>query len=327
MLAMHWCRPLALLTLGALLFGGGIYTERFVIHSHFRSATRDRFEKSSYQFINPLLYCQDQNLSNKDVNEMEDDVRAFVEKQKEQHRLLDASVYFRDLNGGPWMLVNPDFQSIPASLLKVPLAITVYERAESNPSLLTTTVSIPGEAFTDVDRGEYFQPLKRIQPDVSYTVEDIVRFMIEDSDNAALYIFAQMFSVKELQDSYTRLGIMAPGTEAGYTMDVKTYASFFRILYYGTYLTRAHSEHLLSLLADSSFKQGLVAELPGTLTVAHKFGEKRSADGTLQLHDCGIVYKPDQPYLICVMTKGVDYKVLGQVISRISKIVYDHVAP
>ena len=105
-------------------------------------------------------------------------------------------------------------------------------------------------------------------------------------------------------------------------MTVKTYASFFRILYNGTYLTQRDSEHLLSLLSQSSFTQGLIAGLPTDMVVAHKFGEASLPDGTHQLHDCGIVYKPNQPYLICVMTKGTNFNTLAGVISHISKTVY-----
>jgi hypothetical protein len=62
------------------------------------------------------------------------------------------------------------------------------------------------------------------------------------------------------------------------------------------------------------------------MVVAHKFGEMSAPDGTVQLNDCGIVYKPDQPYLICVMTKGTNYDSLVTVISHISNMVYTSVA-
>jgi hypothetical protein len=42
-----------------------------------------------------------------------------------------------------------------------------------------------------------------------------------------------------------------------------------------------------------------------------------------QLHDCGIVYFPDNPYIICVMTRGDDVNELAPVVAHISKMVYD----
>ena len=63
--------------------------------------------------------------------------------------------------------------------------------------------------------------------------------------------------------------------------------------------------------------------------MAHKFGENTDIDLTTgtqvdkELHDCGIVYVPQKPYLLCVMTRGQDFNSLTNVISSISKIVYN----
>jgi hypothetical protein len=177
----------------------------------------------------------------------------------------------------------------------------VYQHAARDPKFLSTRILFEGGA--NANQSEHFQPPEKIQPHTAYQVEDLVRYMLKDSDNAALYLLGSMIGPQELQDSYTRLGIEAPLTtdKQDYTMSVKTYASFFRILYNGTYLTQDNSEHILSLL---------------------KFGEATSPNDTLQLHDCGIVYKPNQPYLICVMTKGSNFDALAKVISHISKTVY-----
>lgn len=275
-----------------------------------------------YAFINPLLFCQDQNLGTRSANDMEDTIGAYIAGEKNNGDLIDASFYFRDLNGGPWALVNPDFRSLPSSLLKVPLAISVYQHAERDPKFLSTQVTFAGGA--NVNQSEHFQPPEKIQPHTTYQVADLVRYMLKDSDNAALYLLGSMISPQELQDSYTRLGIEAPLTtdKQDYTMPVKTYASFFRILYNGTYLTRDNSEHILSLLSESTFTQGIVAGVPQGTAVAHKFGEATSPNGILQLHDCGIVYKPGQPYLLCVMTKGSSFDTLIKVISHVSRAVY-----
>ena len=45
-----------------------------------------------------------------------------------------------------------------------------------------------------------------------------------------------------------------------------------------------------------------------------------------QLHDCGIIYYPNNTYLLCIMTRGKDFKQLESVIAGISKTVYEVVA-
>ena len=69
----------------------------------------------------------------------------------------------------------------------------------------------------------------------------------------------------------------------------------------------------------------MTKNLPDSIRVAHKFGES----GTLtehQLHESGIVYLQHNPYLITIMTKGPDVKKLPDVLSAISKSVFDDMA-
>jgi hypothetical protein len=61
------------------------------------------------------------------------------------------------------------------------------------------------------------------------------------------------------------------------------------------------------------------------MIVAHKFGERIMGD-SFQLHDCGIVYYPDNPYLLCVMTKGHDFYKQQTAIQIISKFIYNKIS-
>ena len=81
------------------------------------------------------------------------------------------------------------------------------------------------------------------------------------------------------------------------------------------------SEKLLSILSKTEYKGGLVAGVPDNIIVSHKFGERVIGD-VYQLHDCGIVYYPNNPYLLCVMTKGTEFTKLEKVIQDISGMVY-----
>ena len=280
---------------------------------------------SNYSFINPLLFCSDQGLSkltSATSKEIENKVGDYIEEKKKGGKLTDATVYFRDLNSGPWALVNGTLLSAPSSLLKVPLAISLYKHAESNPEFLTQTLQFGGGK--DADESQYFVPPERIQAGFTYSIEELVKFMVVNSDNAALYLLSSQLTNQELLDSYQKFGIDPPVMgKNGYQMNVRTYASFFRVLFNASYLNRDNSEHLLSLLTQSTFTKGLAAGVPKGTSVAHKFGEARFQNGALQLHDCGIVYKPHQPYLICVMTHGSDYEAQAKNIADISSIIWN----
>jgi beta-lactamase class A len=111
-------------------------------------------------------------------------------------------------------------------------------------------------------------------------------------------------------------------------LSVKEYASFFRVLYNASFLTREHSEQALALLAETDFPYGIESGLPPGTVVAHKWGIRTSTvqgEDVEQLHDCGLVYYPNHPYLLCVMTRGDDTLRQAQLIAEVSRVVYDEV--
>lgn len=284
-----------------------------------QSARRD--VDDSWTFINPLLDCAElQNISVRNTSELESNINDYISFQK-QKGVETTSVYFRDLNNGPWIGINEEEEFYPASLLKVPLMIAVYKQAMDNPELLKKQYTYNEKTR---NTGEYYKGLKEIKRGLPYTVEELIAYMAKYSDNNASHILSNVVDLNDLKDSYIDMGAAVPD-QPGYVLSVKTYASFFRILFNSTYLSHAYSEKALELLSESSFKDGLVAGIPEKIKVSHKFGERDIKDEKKQLHDCGIVYYPGKPYVLCVMTRGKDYEQLASTISHISKMVYDKI--
>lgn len=89
-------------------------------------------------------------------------------------------------------------------------------------------------------------------------------------------------------------------------------------------MNQQYSSKALDMLSRSLFQSWLVTGVPQSTIVSHKFGERNIWDGK-QLHDCGIVYYPSNPYILCVMTRGYDYDTLAYIIQNISKSIYDEV--
>lgn len=297
---------------------------------HFKSSdtaalfTEQRELSSKYHLINPLLACGDDNfshLSNQSVITLEQKARTLLAEQKNSGSLSDGAVYFRELNGGPWFGINEDTLFVPGSLLKVPLIMSIYAKAEDDPSVLNNKILFEGGAAPAT---EHYTSAE-IKMGKMYSVEDLVKAVLIHSDNNAALLLVQLISQGELDASYEHLGIQIPKLGQDYTMAVRTYASFFRILFNATYLNREHSEQLLNFLSQATFDKGIVAGVPQGITVAHKFGERAYGEGSaVQLHDCGIVYKPTQPYLLCVMMRGNDFDVLAKNIQEVSKLVYSY---
>lgn len=301
----------------------GQYTETFLpgAPATYRDATD---LTKGYRFIDPLLFCADRALTGQTAafsQSLQTKIEKAVADAKAAGTITEASVLYRDLSNGPRVVVNDTLSSSPASLLKIPLALSIHRRAEKDPSFLQKKVlmNIP-----DQNGGEHFKAPHAAEPGKEYTVEELLDMSIIDSDNNATDLLIMQLSEEELRKSYEDLGIDVPVDDpTNYTMNVGVYSSFFRILYNASYLNRDNSEHFLADLSRSTFTQGIVAGIPAGVVVSHKFGEHSDGTGIQQLHDCGIVYKPGQPYLLCIMTKGKNFDTLASVIRDISTTVWD----
>lgn len=306
----------------ALGFGTGLYAG--TIFSNSSQSTRDVTDLAQgYRYINPILFCSDKELSHSTSalsRSIECKVKEFIDAQKIAGTLTEATVYYRDLNGGPWAIVNPEIRSTPASLLKVPLAMSVYRRVERDPSFLHTSLPV---TQPEQNNDTYFRPSSTAVPGTTHSVEQLVDLSLIHSDNNATTLLISQLTDAELRKSYQDLGIDVPIDDpTNFTLSVRTYASFFRILFNASYISRELSESVLSKLVQSEFTQGLVRGVPNSVRIAHKFGEYRIDEHHVQLHDCGIVYRPGSPYLVCVMTQGKSFEELADVIAEISRIVW-----
>ncbi len=300
-------------------FGGLLKGEdEMVSDTNSRQVRQDK----GYQFINPLLECEvaEGSLDARKEN-FHDDLELYVAHLKEDKKLSDVALYFRDLNNGPTFGVGEKEEFFPASLLKVPVMMAYYHLAEQDPSLFDRSVVY--ETEKDFGITPTILPRERLVLGETYTVEELVRRMIVFSDNQALALLTAHLPLAVLQDLFSMLGIGDDVLVDSHSkITVKEYAGFFRILFNSSYLSRASSEKALSLLAQTDYHDALPAGVPEHISVAHKFGEAGTGNVERQLHDCGIVYFPNHPYLACVMTRGNDPQVLKTTIRDISQFVY-----
>lgn len=285
-----------------------------------------REKNTDYKFISPLLTCgiEGEFTSSKKVRELRSKVEELIKIKKDARTITNAGIYVRELNDGVWFGINETENFTPGSLLKVPLALSLLQKMEDDQTFGRDTYEYTGGAPSIP---QAYPPLETVEVGKAYSFDQLLRFSVMYSDNIATLLLSQLIDRQQLNDSYSDLGIETPQDGDSYTMSVRTYASFFRILFNGTYLTHENSEYLLSLLSQSTFKEGIVKGVPEGMVVAHKFGE-REGDylNSTQLHDCGIVYAKDNPYILCVMLRGQNIETLADTIGDISKIVYEGLA-
>lgn len=282
--------------------------------------------EKGYKYIAPLLYCRYPNQDdNHFIKTLRSDLNDYIDEENSNGDTQTVSVFFHEPTSGKRASINKDEKYTLASLMKVPILMMVYKQAENNPSLLSTKIDYNG-SFDSYNKLENIKPTEAIQKGHSYTVDEILTRMIIYSDNSAANLLASHMKEEVFNENLKLLNFdpisNIPNTET--EMTVGKYAAFFRILFNSTYLDHNMSEKALALLTKTNFTSGIVAGVPKNITVAHKFGERAYENSNIkQLHDCGIVYLPNHPYLLCIMTKGYDYDKLETVIKTISKKTYD----
>lgn len=281
---------------------------------------------NNFIFINTSILCGKEDVVIKTgYIETQKKVESFLESMKKEGKIVNSSVYFRDLVHGPVFGINELASFAPASLLKLPLSFAFLISSEKQPELLDKKVDYIGEEQTFSQR---VAPKESAKPSTPYRIEELLRMMISYSDNSS-YEALEAFISNTPERTQIRLevmqelGIIDPKDRIEKTVTTRGYSSLFRILYNISYLSPENSEKLLSWLSQSDYDKGIKAGIPENIVLAHKFGERGVDEFTNQLHDCGIVYYPENPYLLCVMTTGKNFADLEYVISHISKMVYE----
>lgn len=286
-----------------------------------------------YKYINQDFRCGENHAISKAAYiSLENNLRRFIGEHEVAGDAIKISVYFRDLRMGPTFGVNENDDFVPASLLKLPLVLTYFNLDEQHPGLLDIQLLYSREALRTPETMRQKVPaVSDLREGASYRIEELLRSTLEYSDNLAYRLLIEYMNgsfpngTGSILRTFQELGIIDPRDVADEVASVRGYASLFRVLYNASYLSIDSSEKVLSWLVRASFDQGLVAGLPKGMLLANKFGERDLPDGTQQLHDCGIVYYPDNPYLLCVMTKGRDWNALTSIIVQISRMVYEEV--
>jgi beta-lactamase class A len=252
----------------------------------------------------------------------------FQELKQKLNRSLNASpgqqysLYFESLNSGAHIGFNEKEPFAPGSLRKVPLAVAAYklsedERLDFNQNIQLVDDDLDSQSGTLYQKGSGY----------TLSVRALLDYMLTDSDNTAAIALYRIIGVPDYVEAMLAIGLSFKTLQANlnnvdYPMSAKEYANVFRSLYYSEYLKREDSQEILVLLTKTSFHQGIPAGVPAAIQVAHKTAFWTDKN---QHHDCGIVYYPKSPYLLCLMTVGMTESESNQFMSSISKTIYTYI--
>jgi beta-lactamase class A len=279
--------------------------------------------------------CDEPVISKSEYADLRLRLESYIEDEKQKGTVSEVGIFFRDLKDGPTLGINEYADFSAASLLKVPGLIAYLAVSEENPEVMSVKLRVPSDVDIESFYEQYYQPRERIVPGQEYTVSDLLKRSIDFSDNLAHAMLVTYLQTSKQGDLYVEtlrdLGLVPGNVGLDFVMSVKRYSSIFRTLYVASYLSPKKSEEALEILSKADFHAGLRAGVPPSIRVAQKFGERAYSNplnlerNVNQLHDCGIIYFPDNPYTLCIMTRGDDFKELEGIITDLSRMFYEEV--
>lgn len=242
-----------------------------------------------------------------------------VMKDYAQKSSVKAGVYFEYLPTGASIGTNDQMVVEIASLTKVPSVMAAYKSIDNGNLKLDNNIIVQDK---DVDKnfGDLWQKGKGTE----LTVEQAIDLSLKNSDNTAVNTLVSSLDKDALDKVYNELDL--PKTRIGPfpSMSPKSYASVFRNLYLSAYLQPESSNQILEKLSDTKFTDKLPAGVPHGIKVSHKIGVFQLGNDQVY-NDCGIVYVPYRPYILCIMVVGNEESARNEIISY-SKMVFSYVS-
>lgn len=254
-------------------------------------------------------------------------VDALIQSKLEDEEASSVSIYFRDLDNGNWFGIRENENFSPEIQLKLPILIAYFKWAETNPLVLRKKIFYRGVGGPFEPR--YLKSPKPLVPGKDYTVNELLLRMTAYGDESAYALLLASLPPRYLHSVAKDLYVnYDPGKQED-SLTLSAYASYFRVLFNASYLNEEMSEKALRYLARSVFRNGMAAGVPPEVGVASKTGERvfeaAEAGEVLQLHEFGIIYHPERPFLLGITAQGSDFQDLARVIRDITSLVYEEV--
>lgn len=252
------------------------------------------------------------------------------------------AVYVSDAASGWSYTRKPDRVFHAASTMKVPVMIELFRLHETGRLSLDDELPVKNEFSSIVDGSPYAMSISEDSDDSIYSkigasmsIRDLIFQMITVSSNLATNILIDHVTADSVQATIERLGVTTMRVLRG-VEDIKAYEAGLsntataRDL--GVQLERIASRKAVSPNADEGmidimeaqvFNEMIPAGLPPDTPVAHKTGSITRIN-----HDAAIVSPDKDPYVIVVLTEGVDdHAESARMGARIAQRIHETIRP
>lgn len=305
----HVLPPLLVLSLGANLLLG---------YHHLYVSNEVERERLVHPFLSNRIFSEHTNDIILNFIPLREALREYVYAQNGV-----VGVYFEYLPSGVSIGVNDREEIKLASLSKVPLVMSILKKIERGNLALNTKVTLK-EEWLDKN----FETLWQRGAGATFTIEELINYALKESDNTAYEALFGQLTYNDVNEVYDNLDIqITKEGDSNYPLvSPKSYSSIFRSLYLSSFLKPTDSSFILDILAKTMFNDKIPAAIPKNIPVAHKIGtfSKQGVSGQVFI-DCGIIYVPDRPYILCIFVQDSDESARKHM-SYISEMIYEYIS-
>ncbi len=252
-----------------------------------------------------------------------------------------AGVSVRNLRTGESLSIRGGETFPSASLVKVPVLVALLDQVRRGSIRLDERMGMIAR-----DRVGGSGVLQYMESGLPLTVGDAAWLMITLSDNTATNLLLDKINIRTVWEKMDSLGLphtkihsktfiratsLAPDSSVKYGLGVAVpdeMVRLFALLHEGRAVSPELDSLALRMLRANQDGSKLVRWLPEDVPVAHKSGDVDRAR-----NDCGILYGPDAPVAVCVMTRenaATTYAVDAPahlLIGRVGREVFRHYNP
>lgn len=225
-------------------------------------------------------------------------------------------VYFKDLASGEEFGVNERVPIPPASTIKLPVVLYLYEQVATGK--LDWRDRVRYRKSTDYQDGAGDLQFTARDGD-TYSLRCLATISMVISDNIAHNMLVRHLGYDNVMEFIRKLGPDTTRPFGSATTTARDMGAFVEELVAFAEREPELGGRLLNDLAHTVYHVGLPGKLPSKLVVSHKEG---SINGVAT--DAGIVFSR-RPYILVVLSKGIPDEDTGfRNIAEISRIIYDY---
>ena len=230
------------------------------------------------------------------------------------------AVYVSDAASGWSYERNPDRVFHAASTMKVPVMIELFRLHETGRLKLDDELPVKNEFSSIVDGSPYAMSISEDSDDSIYSkigemmsIRDLIFQMITVSSNLATNILIDHVTADSVQATIEELGVTTMRVLRG-VEDIKAYEAglsntatardlgiLLERMASRTAVSQPADEGMIDIMEAQAFNEIIPAGLPPEIPVAHKTGSITRIN-----HDAAIVSPDQNPYVIVILTEGVD---------------------